>query len=110
MRDFSNDGSDLVSLSILSNNFPAAKYVCFDQSYEQLKRMDYQFMSCGNFYYSTPYFLVFYVLINFIILNIFVAVVLEGFSESMQDSKRCVNTENFELFREKYSQFDPDQT
>jgi len=36
----------------------------------------------------------------------FIAVVIEGFSESMKDSIRCVNTENYEYFRDKWSKFD----
>lgn len=35
------------------------------------------------------------------ILKMFVAVIIEGFTESNNDSKRCVSTDNYELFREK---------
>jgi len=55
--------------------------------------MGYEFKSCGNSF-SIPFFVVFIVIMSMMILNMFIAVVLEGFSESMKDSLRCVNTEN----------------
>jgi len=50
------------------------------------------------------------ILMNLIMTNMFIAVVIEGFSESMKDSKRCISTESWENFREKYVQFDQDCT
>jgi hypothetical protein len=41
------------------------------------------------------------------ILNMFDAVVLEGFSESMQDSDKAVNTSVLNSLRSKWSEFDP---
>lgn len=33
-------------------------------------------------------------MVNFMILKMFVAVIIEGFTESNNDSKRCVSTDN----------------
>jgi len=62
--------------------------------------MDFDYKACGSSL-SLPFFLVFIVLMSMMILNMFIAVVLEGFSESMKDSLRCINTDNYEFFREK---------
>jgi len=55
--------------------------------------MDFETKECGNTF-SVPMFLLFIIFISMMILNMFIAVVLEGFSESMKDSLRCVNTDN----------------
>jgi len=41
------------------------------------------------------------------VLNMFVAVVLEGFSESMKDSGKAVNSDVLTELRKKWSEFDP---
>jgi len=57
--------------------------------------MGFETKECGNTF-SVPMFLLFIIFISMMILNMFIAVVLEGFSESMKDSLRCVNTDNYE--------------
>jgi len=39
-------------------------------------------------------FVTFVIIMNFMILKMFVAVIIEGFTESNNDSKRCVSTDN----------------
>ena len=43
---------------------------------------------------------------SLMILNLFIAVVLEGFTDSMNDAKRCINTDSYEKFRELWAIFD----
>ena len=55
--------------------------------------MGFETKECGN-EFAVSMFLLFIVFISMMILYMFIAVVLEGFSESMKDSLRCVNTDN----------------
>lgn len=93
MWDLSDVGNDEKHLLTLGGSFVDSKYVCFEQDFEQLKRMGFETKECGNVF-AFPMFYLFIVLISMMILNMFIAVVLEGFSESMKDSLRCVNTDN----------------
>jgi len=43
---------------------------------------------------AIPYWLSMMVLMALVITNMFIAVVIEGFSESMKDSQRCVSTDS----------------
>jgi len=58
------------------------------------------FKQCGQIA-AIPFWLANMVMMNLIMTNMFIAVVIEGFSESMKDSKRCINTESWENFRDK---------
>lgn len=99
MWDYHYNGMEDKTQFVNSGNFPGAKYYCFDQEPIQIYKMG-EFTGCGT-YFSIPFFLLIVIIMSMMILNMFIAVVLEGFSESMKDSLRCVNTESYEFFRLK---------
>lgn len=77
-------------------DFPSIRYVCFSTDTEmtiELFAQDGVPRLCGN---SISYiiFLSFILAMSMMILNLFIAVVLEGFTESMNDAKRCINTDS----------------
>ena len=43
-------------------------------------------------------------------LNLFIAVVLEGFSNTNRDFKSAITTEDFQIFLNKWLEFDPSAT
>jgi hypothetical protein len=43
-------------------------------------------------------------------MKLFVAVVIEGFSESMKEEERCVNIANSSEFQQKWAELDPQAT
>jgi voltage-dependent calcium channel L type alpha-1D len=56
-----------------------------------------------------PFMLSFTIIITFVFLNLFIGVILEGFS-SADDSGKAVKPEDFIKFADHWSQYDPDAT
>ncbi len=63
---------------------------------------------CGQPGWSALYFPLFTLLVTFIMLNLFVAVILEGFDQTIEDDD--LSKEQFELFAEVWQEFDPHAT
>ncbi|CAE7648316.1 scn4ab, partial [Symbiodinium microadriaticum] len=63
---------------------------------------------CGSFAIY-PYMLSFTVIITFVFLNLFIGVILEGFS-SADESGKAVKPEDFIRFADHWSHYDPDAT
>ena len=62
---------------------------------------------CGTVL-AFPFFISFVVVIAMMIMNLFVAVVLGGFSESMQEHDASVTPTDFDEFLEKWAEYDPE--
>mmetsp|Transcript_18943 Transcript_18943/g.15496 ORF Transcript_18943/g.15496 Transcript_18943/m.15496 type:complete len:80 (-) Transcript_18943:368-607(-) len=78
----------------MTGDFSSSINVCIkEQSYDKLKMMNFEFKECGKQYLSFIFFVLFFIIMTMMVLNMFIAVVLEGFSESMKDSLRCVNSD-----------------
>lgn len=63
-------------------------------------------MSCGN-YFSYVYFISFQILAPIIIMNLFVVIVIEGFSDSMYENESMLCQENMEEFISIWMNYDP---
>ena len=75
------------------------------QTYEE--RQLYGIRGCGSAL-AYPYFISFMLLISLMIMNLFVAVVIEGFEESRKDDEdSIINSRQLDTFLEKWSRYDP---
>jgi len=58
-------------------------YLCeSDYSYEAYKENNYEAQKCGNSIIANFYFVSYLIIVNMMLLNLFIAVVLEGFEVS----------------------------
>lgn len=64
-------------------------------------------MACGNYGGSVVFFLVFVIMVALVFLNLFIAVILQSFEETMQTSKKWLDFDKIEHYREVWSKFDP---
>ena len=56
------------------------------------------------------FFISFVIVVSLVFLNLFVAIILEGFSDTYQKDKKLFNLETTEYFRDVWSRFDPNAT
>ena len=63
-------------------------------------------MACGNTFASTSLFFFFIVVVMMIFLNLFIAIILEGFEETKDRNEKMFNSEVREQFREIWSIYD----
>ena len=91
-------------LTLGNSNLPGCKN---SQSYT-----DYQnegVLGCG-WGVAYPYFISYILLVRLTILNLLLAVVIEGFSESKKESDAVINPEQLDQFLEKWAEYDPKGT
>lgn len=70
----------------------------------------YQTVGCGNFVVANIYFGSYILLIPMIFLNLFIAIILNGYFEVTEREKQIFNTTLMEKYRDSWSRFDPDAT
>ena len=56
---------------------------------------------------SIGFFLSFVLIVCLVFLNLFVAIILEGFDDTNQTDKKLFNIETTEFFRDTWSRYDP---
>lgn len=61
---------------------------------------------CGNIVVALPYFITFTFLGTFIILNLFIAVILDNFSEAVKNDSATLPKDNLQSFAEAWAEFD----
>lgn len=67
-------------------------------------------MGCGAGIPGLIYCLSFFLFVNLIFLNLFIAIVLQGFADTMEKEQRLFNQDILGQFSEIWSEFDPDAT
>lgn len=69
-------------------------------------------MGCGNRLYATGYFLSFMLIVSFIFLNLFIAIILESFASSMDEEGLQIGEATINKFKDFWSddRFDPKGT
>ena len=76
---------------------PSILFECVEnQSYESKLKDGIQ--GCGNAAVAYFYFATFILMVSIVFLNLFIAIILEGFAESSQEGKMRVGNECFEEF------------
>lgn len=78
------------------------------QTYEEVQRDGIQ--GCGNPYVAVIFFTSFMLLVSFIFLNLFIAIILEAFAKSQLEQNIRINEDTIEAFRITWRKFDPDAT
>jgi voltage-dependent calcium channel len=64
-------------------------------------------MSCGKPLIAMVYFVSFMVIMSFVFLNLFIAIILENFAIQNDAADSKVNQETFDLFNKHWLRFDP---
>jgi hypothetical protein len=78
-------------------------------TYEDFKANDFQTIGCGSVV-STWFFVLYVVLVSLILVNLFIAVTLQGFNDvSSQDSCR-ITDQQIQVFINVWKELDPDGT
>lgn len=88
-----------------------ALYNCIpNASYKDYVKNGKEPISCGLGYTSIIFFVTFIVMVSMVFINLFVAIILEGFQDTNDKDKKLFNLETTEYFREIWSRFDPNAT
>ena len=86
-------------------------YQCKESpSYQDLIDNQMRPNGCGQRLTSILFFVSFIVVVSLVFLNLFVAIILEGFEDTYQKDKKLFNHETTEYFRDAWSRFDPNAT
>lgn len=66
--------------------------------------------TCGN-YPLAVFYLVTYLVISFlVVVNMYIAVILENFSQATEDVQQGLTPDDFDMYYEKWEKYDPDAT
>lgn len=80
-----------------------------DPTYDDYKNNDFNTIGCGK-PISKPFFIIYVILVSLILVNLFIAVTLQGFNDvSSQDSCRITDNQ-IQLFIDVWKEIDPDGT
>lgn len=63
-------------------------------------------MECGNQVLAYGYFISFMVIVSFIFLNLFIAIILESFNTSQNEEGLKIGQQTLNIFTEIWSEFD----
>ncbi len=118
--NFSNFGRALLTLIRISTGeawndimFDCSRgrsvnHSCDDSvSYDLLVQNDFVVTGCGSTATAVFYFLSFMIIVSFIFLNLFIAIILEGFGDSNNAENMRVSEESLEEYQECWKEFDP---
>ena len=65
---------------------------------------------CGNYFAGVAFMILYLVLSFLIIVNMYIAVILENYSQATEDVQEGITDEDYDLFYEIWQEFDPDGT
>ena len=66
--------------------------------------------NCGNYMAGVAFMIIYLVLSFLIIVNMYIAVILENYSQATEDVQEGITDEDYDLFYEIWQEFDPDGT
>lgn len=66
-------------------------------------------IGCGSAW-AYPYFITYIILVVLIVLNLLLAVVVEGFAESKKENDAVINPSQIDEFLDKWAEYDPKGT
>lgn len=86
-------------------------FVCIDNpTYEDFKNADFKPQGCGNPFLAQVFFITYIFLVGLIFLNLFIAIILQGYYQATEMEKQVVNSEIMHKYRDAWAQFDQDAT
>ncbi|CAB4055060.1 SCN2A [Lepeophtheirus salmonis] len=66
--------------------------------------------NCGNYMAGVAFMIIYLILSFLIIVNMYIAVILENYSQANEDVQEGITDEDYDLFYEIWQEFDPDGT
>jgi len=85
--------------------------VCIESpTYQDYVNNGYETIGCGNAWGAYLFFYSYYLLVALIFLNLFIAIILDGYQETRNKESRAFNQDCLNQFREVWSEFDPEAT
>ena len=85
------------------------KNQCIDNpSYDDYVQALKNPVGCGSWWLSNAYFYFYILLVSLIFLNIFIAIILQGYFQTQEMEQQELNSAILENFRDAWSKFDPD--
>ena len=65
-------------------------------------------MQCGNYWTGLAFFLSYMMFVSQIFLNLFIAIILDGFDDSKQEQSLRINDDMLRKFQRSWADFDPE--
>ncbi|CAF1300247.1 unnamed protein product, partial [Adineta steineri] len=62
---------------------------------------------CGNFAIATPFLVTFVIITSLVVINMYIAVILENFSQAQEDVEQGLTDDDYDMYYEKWQVFDP---
>lgn len=66
--------------------------------------------TCGHYALAVLYLITYLVISFLVVVNMYIAVILENFSQATEDVQQGLTPEDFDMYYEKWEKFDPDAT
>ncbi|KAL4238010.1 hypothetical protein ACF0H5_002721 [Mactra antiquata] len=67
-------------------------------------------VNCGSYPLAVVYLVTFLVMTFLVVVNMYIAVILENFSQATEDVQQGLTPDDFDMYYEKWEKFDPDAT
>jgi hypothetical protein len=97
-------------LSSLQNKHSILYDCVTDPTYDDYKANSYKPVGCGKLGSTTIYFSSFVLIVSLVFLNLFIAIILLGFSDSSDDEQFVFSADTTDRFTDIWAKFDPDAT
>ncbi len=81
-----------------------------DPQYEDFLANNGEANGCGNYWTSMIFFCSYQLLVTFIILNLFIAIILEGFSDIAEDTSLRIDDFMLAKYVKVWKKYDPEAT
>jgi len=81
-----------------------------DPSYEEIQANGGEPNGCGNPTAAMLFFISFMLVVSFIFLNLFIAIILQGFGRTSEEDSSRINEEQIQTFQRLWLEFDPNGT
>lgn len=97
-------------MNILSRQYSVMNQCIEDPTYQDYRDNGFQSIGCGNFKTAVLYFYSFLLVVKLVFLNIFIAVILEGYETVQMQEQYTINSNLLEHFRKTWALYDPQGT
>jgi len=77
-------------------------------NYDDFKNAGYKTVGCGNYWSAYVYFFSYMVVLTLLSLNLFIAVILNGYFETLDQHAQFLNPDMLGIYRDSWSKYDPD--
>lgn len=95
--------------SITTNNFLNETNAANSSQFNQYQT-EYVEGDCGYPYFAIPFYISFIIITNFVILNMYTAIILDSYEEANRDVQEGLTDDDFDLYYQVWQRYDPDLT